>query len=723
MSDPALRILRTVFGYDAFRGAQAEIVAHVAGGGDALVLMPTGGGKSLCYQIPALLRAGTGLVVSPLIALMHDQVDALTQLGVRAAYLNSSLDAASVRETERAFAAGELDLLYVAPERLVTERCLGLLARTPLALFAIDEAHCVSQWGHDFRPEYRALSVLHERFPDVPRVALTATADALTRDDIREHLGLLDARVFVSSFDRPNIRYRIVAKDRAREQVLAFIRAEHAGEAGIIYCLSRRSVDETAAWLAERGIHALPYHAGLEAGVRRDHQQRFLREEGVVMVATVAFGMGIDKPNVRFVAHLDLPKSVEGYYQETGRAGRDGLPADAWLSYGLNDAIQLRRMLAESGADERQKRVESLKLDSLLAYCETPRCRRQVLLAYFGEQYPGPCGNCDTCLSPVETWDATVAAQKALSCVHRTGARFGVAHLIDVLLGKATDKVAQHGHDKVSTFAIGSELGEAQWRSVYRQLVAAGLLAVDLEGYGALKLTNAARPVLRGETALHLRKDPPPNRRTREREPATGGPRRESPAQTLSAEQRVLWDALRQKRLELAREQGVPPYVIFHDATLLDFIVRAPRTLAELATVSGVGRSKLERYGETFLAVLLGHEAGEAPAADAEAGDPAAQARSLLLRGAGVDEIAARLDVPRSQVLGWLAPLVRRGEAELDEVLPQLSVAELETIEAAFRSVDPAGWHDLKPIHAALGERHDFGTLACIRAALRRPDA
>ncbi|TCO78940.1 ATP-dependent DNA helicase RecQ [Plasticicumulans lactativorans] len=605
MSDPALDVLRDTFGYERFRGPQAEIVAHVVAGGDALVLMPTGGGKSLCYQVPALVRAGCGIVVSPLIALMHDQVDALLQLGVRAAYLNSSLAPEAARAVERELLDGRLDLLYVAPERLVTERFLGLLERITPALFAIDEAHCVSQWGHDFRREYQQLSVLHERFPAVPRLALTATADALTREDIRAQLGLGDARVFLSSFDRPNIRYRIVPKHNARQQLLRFLEAEHRGDAGIVYCLSRRAVDDTAAWLAAQGWNALPYHAGLAAELRRAHQDRFIREEGVVMVATVAFGMGIDKPNVRFVAHLDLPRSLEGYYQETGRAGRDGLPANAWLSYGLADAIAMRRLLAEAPEDglprdPARERIDRHKLDALLAYCETADCRRRVLLGYFGERDTAPCGNCDTCLAPVERWDGTRAAQMALSTVYRTGQRYGVGHLIDVLLGRETDKVREQGHAALSVWNIGGELDEGGWRSVFRQLIAAGLLAVDLEGYGGLRLTEAARPLLKGEHTLWLRRDPAP--------PRSSGrtPRRAAEGPFEHPRERALWEALRRKRLELAREQGVPPYVIFHDATLVEMVERQPASLAELGHIAGVGSRKLERYGDAFLEVLAG---------------------------------------------------------------------------------------------------------------------
>ena len=603
-SSSAQQILRDVFGYAAFRGAQQAIVEHVAAGGDALVLMPTGGGKSLCYQIPALLRPGVGIIVSPLIALMQDQVDALKQLGVRAAFLNSSLDADAAREVWKNLLRGELKLLYVAPERLMTEGFLELLERLQkndgLALFAIDEAHCVSQWGHDFRPEYRALTVLHERFPDVPRIALTATADAPTRYEIVERLTLEKASQFVSSFDRPNIRYRVTQKNNARQQLKLFLETEHRNDAGIVYCLSRKKVEETAAWLKEQGWDALPYHAGLDAATRNANQKRFLRDEGIIMVATVAFGMGIDKPNVRFVAHLDLPKSLEGYYQETGRAGRDGLPANAWMAYGLGDVVSMRQMLLSGDAPEERKRVELQKLDALLGFCESTACRHQTLLRYFGEEHAGDCGQCDNCLEPVDTWDATKAAQMALSCVYRTGQRFGVAHLIDVLLGKETAKVEQFRHQQLSTFGIGNELAQAQWSSVYRQLAAAGFLNVDMEAFGGLKLTETARPVLRGEQAVWLRRDAAPaprktskaERGSRLREAFTG------------ANENPLWQALKAKRLELAREQGVPPYVIFHDSTLLEILKQRPGSLEELGQISGVGQAKLARYGQTFLRVV-----------------------------------------------------------------------------------------------------------------------
>ena len=589
----AAQVLNQVFGHARFRGAQADIVAHVLGGGDALVLMPTGGGKSLCYQLPALLREGTGIVVSPLIALMQNQVDALGQMGVRAACINSALDAAAVRAVEEALIAGEIDLLYVAPERLLMPRMLALLERSRIALFAIDEAHCVSQWGHDFRPEYMQLSILHERFPAVPRIALTATADPQTREEIVRQLALGGARVFVSSFDRPNIRYTIEDKREPRRQLLRFLR-EHAGEAGIVYCMSRRKVDETAAWLNEQGIGALPYHAGMDGGERTANQARFLREEAVVMVATIAFGMGIDKPDVRFVVHLDLPKSIEGYYQETGRAGRDGAPADAWMLYGLGDVVQQRRLMEMSeGGSETYRRVSMGKLDALLGLCETAGCRRVLLLEYFGER-GAPCGNCDNCLAPPETWDATEAARKALSCIWRTGQRFGAMHLIDVLRGKETERVRQWGHDRLAVFGLGADLAEDAWRGVFRQLAAFGCIRTDHEGWGALQLTEASRPILKGEQSLHLRRNRPGA--------ATPASRR-VPAEVPGADQ-ALFARLKAWRSEQARQQGVPAYVIFHDRTLAAIAAGRPADLAGLAGIDGVGGKKLERYGPALLELL-----------------------------------------------------------------------------------------------------------------------
>ena len=606
-SASALALLQNTFGHPAFRGSQADIVAHIAGGGDCLVLMPTGGGKSLCYQVPSLLRPGTGIVVSPLIALMQDQVAALRQNGVRAAFLNSTLDALEARATERALLAGELDLLYVAPERLMTDGFQGLLGQLArghgIALFAIDEAHCVSQWGHDFRPEYLQLSILHERFPGVPRIALTATADPQTRVEILERLGLTDARVFVSSFDRPNIRYTIVDKDEPRSQLLRFMRDEHEGDCGIVYCLSRRKVDETAAWLADQGFNALPYHAGMDQAERARTQSRFQREDGVVVVATIAFGMGIDKPDVRFVAHLDLPKSIEGYYQETGRAGRDGGAADAWMSYGLADVVQQRRMIDESPADDIHKRVSSGKLDALLGLCETAACRRVRLLAYFGED-SAPCGNCDNCLSPPRTWDATEAVRKALSCVYRTGQRFGVVHLIDVLRGKESERTRRWQHETLSVFGIGSDLEETAWRGVFRQLVALGLLRIDHEAHGAFKLTEESRPVLRGEQSVSMRE-------TVRKAPAAKGGRRKTGAAARAASPvgdsptaQALLEALRVWRREEARTQSVPAYVILHDATLAEIARCRPADDDALGQIPGIGARKLERYGPAVLALV-----------------------------------------------------------------------------------------------------------------------
>ncbi|HJV27573.1 MAG TPA: DNA helicase RecQ [Aromatoleum sp.] len=590
-----LHVLEHVFGYTAFRGEQEAIVTHVAAGGDALVLMPTGGGKSLCYQVPALLRSGTAVVVSPLIALMQDQVSALQEAGVAAAYLNSSQVQEEAAAVERDLIEGRLDLLYVAPERLLTARLLGTLDRLHrdrrIALFAIDEAHCVSQWGHDFRPEYLQLSVLSERYPGVPRIALTATADPETREEIAARLGLAQARRFVSSFDRPNIRYRMVDKDNPRNQLLAFIREDHEGDAGIVYCLSRRKVEETAAWLEEQGIRSLPYHAGMPQEVRAANQNRFLREDGIVMVATIAFGMGIDKPDVRFVAHLDLPRSIEGYYQETGRAGRDGLASQAWMAWGAQDIVQQRRMIDESEGNEDFKRRARARLDALVGLVETTACRRQHLLAHFGEEGQ-VCGNCDNCLEPPRTWDATDAARKALSGVFRTGQRFGAGHVIDVLRGELTDKVRDWEHDKVSTFGIGADMDEKTWRTLFRQLVARGLLAVDHDRHNALTLTDLARPLLRGEAGFALRIVPEKKRSRRTRS---------NRMEILDGVPQTLFDRLRAWRAATARERNVPAYVIFHDATLREIALARPTSRADLSHISGIGDRKLDAYGEAIL--------------------------------------------------------------------------------------------------------------------------
>ena len=598
----ASEVLRRVFGYDSFRGQQQEIIELVAAGGDALVLMPTGGGKSLCYQLPALLRPGAGVVVSPLIALMQDQVDAMVELGLRAGFLNSTQGPGERQRVEEAFVAGELDLLYLAPERLRADSTMRLLDRGPIALFAIDEAHCVSQWGHDFRPDYLELSALHERWPTVPRIALTATATQATRDEIVDRLNLAGARQFVSSFDRPNICYRIVPKAEPRRQLLELLRAEHPGHAGIVYCLSRASVEQTAEFLADNGIGALPYHAGLDARTRTANQARFLREDGLAMVATIAFGMGIDKPDVRYVAHLDLPKSVEGYYQETGRAGRDGEPSTAWLAYGLSDVVQQRKLIDTSEGSEAHRRRQGRHLDAMLALCETVQCRRAQLLGYFGERATA-CGNCDTCQSPPQSWDGTVAAQKILSAVYRLQRerhqRFGAGHVIDILLGRETAKIAQHDHASLTVFGVGTELREPEWRGVVRQLLAQGLLAVESD-YGTLALTDASAAVLRSEHQVLLRREPErPPRAARARRTATAAAAAELPAEAAGR-----FEQLRAWRAATAKEQGVPAYVIFHDATLREFAARCPATLAELGTVSGVGESKLAKYGQQVLDTL-----------------------------------------------------------------------------------------------------------------------
>ncbi|MFH7599076.1 DNA helicase RecQ [Streptomyces racemochromogenes] len=623
----ALRVLHRVFGYSSFRGDQQEIIEQLIGGGDALVLMPTGGGKSLCYQIPALVREGTGIVVSPLIALMQDQVDALTALGVRAGFLNSTQDPYERQAVEQAFLADELDLLYLAPERLRTEGTQRLLDRGKVSLFAIDEAHCVAQWGHDFRPDYLTLSMLHERWPKVPRIALTATATEATHAEIASRLGLGDARHFVASFDRPNIQYRIVPKDNPARQLLELIRAEHEGDAGVVYCLSRSSVEKTAAFLVEQGIDAVPYHAGMDARARAANQARFLREDGVVVVATIAFGMGIDKPDVRFVAHLDLPKSVEGYYQETGRAGRDGEPATAWLAYGLQDVVQQRKLIDGSEGDDAHRRSLGMHLDAMLALCETVDCRRMRLLEYFGQQ-GAPCGNCDTCLTPAESWDGTVAAQKLLSTVWRLAKerrqKFGAGQIIDILQGKKTAKVIQFDHDALSVFGVGADLGTAEWRGVVRQLLAQRLLAVEGD-YGTLVLTDTSGEVLGGRRTVQMRKEQKAPAASRRKE---GGSRSGKAARVpvdLPAESVPVFEALRAWRAATAREQGVPAYVVFHDATLREIATRLPGTVEELGGIGGVGEAKLAKYAEGLLDALAGHRADGA-AATATATPPPATA-------------------------------------------------------------------------------------------------
>lgn len=707
MHSKPIDILKAVFGYDSFRGQQQAVIEQLLAGQDALVLMPTGGGKSLCYQIPALIRPGVGIVISPLIALMQDQVTALLQVGVKAAFLNSTLDQGEVRIIEQQLLSGELDLLYIAPERLTSARTLALFERLKIALFAIDEAHCVSQWGHDFRADYLQLSMLHERFPDIPRIALTATADEKTRQEIIKRLGLEQARLFQSGFDRPNIRYRIVQKQNARQQLLDFIRAEHAGDAGIVYCLSRKKVEATAEWLRTKGINALPYHAGMTADLRQQHQHRFLMEDGLVIVATIAFGMGIDKPNVRFVAHLDLPKSVEAYYQETGRAGRDGLPADAWMAYGLQDVIMLRQMLADSNADEAHKRLEYHKLESMLALCEQVHCRRQALLSYFGDTLAQPCGNCDTCLEPVETWDGTLAAQQALSCIYRTEQRFGVNYLIDVLLGKDNERIKSFGHDRQSTFGIGKELDEGQWRSVFRQLVARGLVAVDFEGFGAFKLTEACRPILRGEQQLMLRKDLQPGKIKRSK-----GESR----QFVGSQDALLWNALRAKRRELADAQDVPPYVIFHDATLMAMLEAKPVTLQQMSLLSGVGERKLALYGDEFLAVISEFVAIENNG-PIGLSDTIAESLALFRLGYSVEQIARQREMQETTIYGHLSQSLEQGLLALADVV-ELPEPEIRLIEDAFISLPEDQRNALKPVFERFGGRYNYGILRCVRASL-----
>lgn len=703
MLDHAQRILKDVFGYDSFRGRQGAIIERVAGGGDALVLMPTGGGKSLCFQVPALLREGLAVVVSPLIALMDDQVATLDELGVAAVALNSTLGADEQRLIAERIQRGEIKMLYLAPERLVQPRMLNFLQNLQIALFAIDEAHCVSQWGHDFRPEYLQLGQLAELFPNVPRIALTATADMRTREEIVQRLHLQDAERFLSSFDRPNIFYRIVPKEQPRKQLLNFL-AARKGDAGIVYCLSRKKVEEVASFLSEQGFPALPYHAGLANELRAYHQKRFLNEEGLIMVATIAFGMGIDKPNVRFVAHLDLPKSLEAYYQETGRAGRDGLPADAWMAYGLQDVIFLKQMLNNSEGDERHKRVEQHKLDAMLALCEETRCRRQALLAYFDEDMPQPCGHCDNCTDGVQTWDATESARQALSTIYRTGQRYGVGHLVDVLLGRDNEKIRGVGHQHLAVFGIGKALAEGEWRSLFRQLVARGLADVDLEGFGGLRLADSCRPLLKGEVTLQLRRDLKPQQSAKASSSAA--------SQLVRGEEREQWEALRALRRKLAEEHGVPPYVIFPDATLLEMLRSKPSTLAEMARVSGVGARKLERYGEAFLAVL----GGEADAPRAVV-DLRHELVSLARAGMTPAQIAGQLGCSEKNVYGLLAEAIGRQQLSLEQAL-DLPEELLGEIQDAF--LDGEG--EL-PAVTAIGERFvgrvELGVLHCVRAALQ----
>lgn len=705
MNDHALAILNNTFGYSSFRDNQQEIINQIIKGNDATVLMPTGGGKSLCYQIPAIVRSGVGIIVSPLIALMQDQVVSLKQLGVKAAFLNSILDAQTAAGVEQQLLNNQIDLLYVAPERLLTERFLSLLDRATIALFAIDEAHCVSQWGHDFRPEYIQLSVLYQRYPDIPRIALTATADEATRREILERLNLNDSKLFISGFDRPNICYRISENQgNAREQLLRFIRDEHEGDAGIVYCLSRKKVEQIADWLCAKGLTALPYHAGLAAETRQKNQQRFLTEESVIIVATIAFGMGIDKPDVRFVAHLNLPKSIEAYYQETGRAGRDGQAANAWMMYGLQDVIMLSQMMQSSDADESHKRVEHHKLQSMLGLSEITTCRRQALLNYFGDQLDQPCGNCDTCLSPVETWDASIAAQKALSCVYKTGQRFGVNYLIDVLLGKDNGRIKQFGHHKSGLFGLGGELTATQWRSIFRQLIARNLLSVDVEGFGSLHLTEQCRPILRGEQSLMLRKD------SKQEKTQQRGRKAKS---TVKQEDASLWEALRTCRKKLSDELNVPPYVIFHDAALMEMVERQPRTKENFSKITGVGEKKLAAYADSFLSVIKTFQQECSASNNTDTTD---ETLRLFRSGLDASKIAEQRKLKPATIYSHLARSIEIGDIELKKVV-NLSDAEIKLIQNAFNSFSDEN-KKLKPVYDALDGEFDYDLLKCVQASL-----
>lgn len=701
----AQSILQSTFGYEAFREPQGEIINELEQGRDAFVLMPTGGGKSLCYQIPALLREGTAIIVSPLIALMQDQVEALQQLGIKAAYLNSTLKVGEARQVEQQLLNNELDLLYVAPERLLNTTMLSLLERCHIALFAIDEAHCVSQWGHDFRPEYQKLRVLHERFPAVPRIALTATADQRTRDEIISQLQLEKARVFINSFDRPNIHYAISEGNNPKLRMWRFIQENHPQDAGIVYCLSRKKVEATAEWLSEQGRIALPYHAGLSQEVRQKNQQRFLRDEGVIIVATIAFGMGIDKPDVRFVAHLSLPKSIEAYYQETGRAGRDGEPANAWMAYGLQDVLTLRQFMQNSNADEAHKRVEHNKLESMLGLCELIACRRQALLDYFDERLEQPCGACDNCTTPPEQWDGSEAAQKILSSIYRTGQRFGVNYIIDVLMGKADDRTRQNSHDQLSTFGIGKEFSMMEWRTIFRQLIALGFINVEAESHGSLKLTEKCRPVLRGEQTLALRKQ------TKEEKLATEH-KKKSP---VRPQDEPLWDALRTLRTQLAEDSGVPPYVIFHDATLQEMIKKRPSEIADMRYISGVGDQKIKRYGKVFLA-----EIAKYPLAELLNNRLSATVNETLMlyqEGLDIKAIAKQRDMKENTAYGHLADAIEVGLLDVKDVL-DLDDSEYQEIMMTIESLEDDAKGRIKPIYEALDEEYDYGIIKCVQASM-----
>ncbi|CAH0530342.1 DNA helicase RecQ [Vibrio hippocampi] len=702
MTLSAKQVLNSVFGYDEFRHQQQAIIDSVVAGEDVLTLMPTGGGKSLCYQIPAIVRPGVGIVVSPLIALMKDQVDALEQLGIQAAYLNSSLDPYEQQQVEELVYRGEVQLLYVAPERLLMERTLNLLSQCQISLFAIDEAHCVSQWGHDFRPEYQQLSILQQRFSSVPRIALTATADQKTKQEIIDQLGLNNAQVFSHSFDRPNIRYHVSESSNARNELWSFINENHPQDAGVVYCLSRKKVDETAQWLREQGRHALPYHAGMNSTQREENQRRFLREDSVIIVATVAFGMGIDKPDVRFVAHLSLPKTIEAYYQETGRAGRDGEPANAWMSYGMQDMVLQRQMVENSEGSEQYKQVQLQKLNALLGYCELISCRRQSLLAYFGESLEQPCGNCDNCLAPPKTWDATQAVQKALSTVYRCDQRFAVTYLTNVLLGKADQRITRFGHDKISTFGIGTELNANQWKGVFRQLIAMNLLKVTGE-YNQLSLTAECRPILQGKQKVELRELRQSKAKSTNKKRAIGD---------LSADDQQQFDALKSVRSELAKEQNVPAYIICHDASLKQMAKERPSKLSELHAISGFGDTKIEKYGERFISVITSKTGASDTLTETQR-----KTVQLFHQLSSVEQTAASRELSLNTVVSHLAAAIEIGECELSQVVT-LTEQQIETIANMAQQVDFFENKKLKELFEALNEEFSYSDIKCVLAHL-----
>lgn len=704
----AQALLSKYFGYDAFRHHQADIITAIVNGEDALVLMPTGGGKSLCYQIPSLMRDGVGIIISPLIALMQDQVDTIRELGIRGAFINSSQDYETRCGIEQDLIQGRLDLLYIAPERLFKAETLNLLSRCQVALFAIDEAHCVSQWGHDFRPEYQQLSILAETFPGVPRIALTATADQRTHVEIVEQLSLQDAQQFVHSFDRPNIRYTIAEGSQSKQKLLAFLEQHHPQDAGIVYCLSRKKVDDIAAWLAEQGRDALPYHAGLSNDVRARNQAHFLKQDKVIIVATIAFGMGIDKPDVRFVAHLNLPKSIEAYYQETGRAGRDGEPANAWMAYQLNDVITLSQMLQSGDGSEQYKRVTQQKLSAMLALCEMTDCRRQALLAYFGETAPEPCGNCDNCLNPPQTWDGTEAAQKALSCVYRTGQRFGVTYLIEVLCGNENDRIMANGHQHLSTFGIGSDLAKVVWRSVFRQLIASGYLLVDLDGFGSIHLAEKCRAVFKGEQAILFRKSTAPSKAERKRS-------KTSAASSLRAIDQPLFEELKILRTRMATEQNVPPYVIFHDKTLLEMAKLRPSNIEEFAQISGVGAKKLERYGAGFLKRIADHALPDQ--LNNKLSNTINETLALHLNGLSIEQISSSREIVESTVYTHFADCIESGLLRCEDVL-EIEENEIELIKVTIEETGALESNQLKPVYEALGGAYDYGVIRCVSAEM-----